>query len=831
MEKQSISTLLKEYHSSLNGLTQEQAEQNKKTYGTNELEDGKKKTVWGIILSSLKEPMIYILVIASIISIVLKEYFDSIVIFGVIIINTIISVIQEYKAEKTLENLKKLSNPKALVKRDGKVFHVEAKDLVPGDIVYLESGDVIPADMILMDSVNLKVEEASLTGESLPVEKEKNEEVYMSCYVTYGRGHGLVFHTGMNSKIGSIASMLNKEEDKVTPMQKRLADLSTLLGAICLIICAVLFILSVLEKRNILEMLITSISLAVASIPEGLPAVVTIVLALGVQRMSKNNAIVRKLHAVETLGTVSVICTDKTGTLTQNKMRVVETFSYQSDPVLFEGFLLCNDVLQGEKDLVGDPTEIALVNLAMDHGLQKKQVELQKPRVSEIPFDSKRKLMTTVHQNGSKYIVYTKGAADQLLNRCDTYLENGMTRKLDVSKKAEILRKVDQMCGNALRVLGVAMKTSYGKETTEENLTFIGLAGMIDPPKEGVKESIALCNKAGIKVVMITGDHPETALKIAQELKIAKRQEELITGDCLNQINEREITRYSVFARVSPEHKVRIVEAFKKQGNIVAMTGDGINDAPSLKKADIGISMGITGTDVTKEASDIILVDDDFSTIVTAVEEGRNIYLNIQKAVLYLLSCNIGEVVTLLFAIILLPSFPVPLLAVQILWVNLITDAFPALALGVDPKDKFVMEEQPRRKDETLFSHGGYTFIIINGLIIGIASLVAFKTGMQISIETGRTMCFMVLAISQLFHVINLRSRNHTLMEVGIFKNKVLLVTVLLSMLLQISITLIPTLRLLLKVTMLSFSNWLIVFALSFLVVVVNEFSKLFGKE
>lgn len=836
------------------GLDEKEAAKRLKELGKNELVQQKKNTLVSMFFSQFKDPMVIILLIGAIISSFLQEFLDASIILVVILLNAIIGVVQEFKAEKAIDALEKLSSPKAFVIRNGRLKEIDSSDLVEGDIVELEVGRYVPADLRLISSTNLKVEESTLTGESEAVEKDalalyddvlaiadQKNMVFMSTYVTYGKAKGIVVRSGMRSEVGKIAKLLDEAKEEMTPLQVRLAHLSKILGIISLSICIIMFFVSLSQGRNLLDMLILSISLAVAAIPEGLPAVVTIVLALGVQVMSKNHAIVRKLHAVETLGSVSVICSDKTGTLTQNKMNVVHSYASnvydEYHNVLVTGLALCNDAtLQGE-ELIGEPTEVALLAYAKAYGVDKNDVDLTYVRVNEIPFDSKRKCMTTVHQTQGGYVVYTKGALERVLNMCTHIQINKQRVQLNSYEKNKVLEVAKKMSASALRVLALATKTVKDpyQSHLESEMTFIGCVGLIDPPREEAKEAISLCKEAGIKVAMITGDHPLTAYAIARQLGIVERQTEVVTGQQLDEMDDdtlkAQVQHLSVFARVTPEHKVRIVNAFKQHDLVVAMSGDGVNDAPSLKNADIGIAMGKNGTDVCKQASDMILADDNFSTIVKAVEEGRNIYLNIQKAVLYLLSCNLGEIMSLFLSIVLMPNVTSTLSAIQILWVNLVTDAFPALALGVDPKDKYIMKEAPRNSKESLFAHGGMIFTVLNGMLIGTITLVAFRFGLDTSPQLAQTMAFMVLSISQLFHALNLRSRTHSIFDVGLFKNKWLILTVLFGIGLQILVTELPIFHILLKTTSLNATCWFVVFSLSLSVIVVNEISKWVAKE
>ncbi|WP_415345293.1 cation-translocating P-type ATPase, partial [Clostridium perfringens] len=820
-----------------NGLSSTEALRRLEKYGKNKLETKKKKTLFKQFLSQLKDVMIYILIIAAIISAFLGEISDALIILLVIIINAVIGVIQESKAEKALDALKELSTPKALVKRDGSLKEILSEDIVPGDIVIIDAGRYIPGDLRLIDTANLKIEESAFTGESVPSEKDasflpdkeipigdQNNMAFMSTLATYGRGVGVVVGTGMNTEIGKIAKMIEQEENDETPLQKKLSELGKILGFLAVGICILIFIISFFQGRDLLEMFLTSISLAVAAIPEGLPAIVAIVLALGVQRMVKKNAIIRKLPAVETLGSVSIICSDKTGTLTQNKMTVTTVYTNDSyikesefnlndneSKLLVDCMVLCNDATYSEKSQTGDPTEIALLESPFKLNILKEKLEKEFKRIDEIPFDSDRKLMTTVNLvDDKKARVFTKGALDSILSICNKISING--KLLDFSKeyKAKVLENSNIMSDKALRVLAFAYK-DISKEnivldSLEKDLVFIGMVGMIDPPRLEVKDSIKLCKSAGITPVMITGDHKNTAFAIANELGIAEDISQAITGHEIDRFKEEEfnekIINYRVFARVSPEHKVKIVKAFKSHGNIVSMTGDGVNDAPSLKAADIGVAMGITGTDVSKGASDMILTDDNFSTIVSAVEEGRKIYLNIKKSIVFLLSCNLGEILTLFTAILL--NWNSPLQPIHILWVNLITDSFPALALGVDKTKEDVMNNPPRNPKESIFIKSDKIQLIINGVLIGGITLFAFKLGERLyadSLIHAQTMAFVVLSVSQLFLSLSLRSNTKSAFSLGIFSNKYLVYSILLGIFLQVIIISISFIANIFKVT------------------------------
>ena len=820
-----------------NGLTAEEAKKRQEEYGLNELKAKKKKSLFVKFLEQFKDFMIIILIISAIISGVVgvaqgEGFTDTIIILLVVIVNAIIGVAQENKAEKSLEALQKLSSHVAKVVRDGKLQVIQSKELVPGDIVILETGDYVPADLRIIEAVNLKSQEAALTGESVPVEKmaakiedekigigDRINMLFSSSLITYGRGKAVVVETGMNTEVGKIADIINTAEDQGTPLQQKLNKLGKTLGIVALAICAVIFVVGLLYGKEPIHMFMTAVSLAVAAIPEGLPAVFTIVLAIGVQRMVKRNAIVKKLPAVETLGSASVICSDKTGTLTQNKMTVEKVFcdgnlvnlEESADMIdikkLVYASMLCNDTKISEDDkLTGDPTETALVDMAFKLDFDP-SVYGMFPRVAEIPFDSDRKLMTTVHEENGKYVVYTKGGVDELLANCNSYILEGDI-KTDLEEYKEIIRRYNmEMAQNALRVLAMAYKVLDHKPTAEEikelesNLTYIGMVGMIDPPRLEVKDAVQECKEAGIKTVMITGDHKITAIAIAKSLGILENDDEAITGTELEEMSDEELIRnvrkYSVYARVSPEHKVRIVKAWQANGEIVAMTGDGVNDAPSLKIADIGCAMGVVGTDVAKEAADVILTDDNFATVVSAVEEGRRIYDNILKAIQFLLSSNIGEIVVLFLAILITPllskQFGVDitlietLLPIHILWINLVTDSLPALALAVDPAADNVMKRKPLKNTKKgIFTKGMTWRIVYQGLMIGLITLTAFIIGLSTpdvsqdeKVKIGQTMAFYVLALSELVHVFNIRDNKRSIFKTGIFNNsKLILATV-----------------------------------------------------
>ena len=862
------------------GLPTSEAQTKLAQDGPNKLKGKPQKTLLELFVAQLQDMLIYVLFGAAVITLVVGEWVDTIIILFVVFLNAAIGVIQENKAEKALEALEKMTTPRALVRRDEKIVEINSEELVVGDIVILNAGSYVPADLRLIESANLQIEESALTGESVPTEKEAKavfadprtplgdqaNMAFMSTLVTYGRGEGLVVATAMETQIGMIAKILDAEGDSLTPLQKRLEELGKTLGYIAMGITALIFLIAVVQGRPLFEMFLTAISLAVAAIPEGLPAIVAIVLALGVTRMSKINAIVRKLPAVETLGCVSIVCSDKTGTLTQNKMTVVEYYTAGAmvdvphdgavmtpangdAAALMKSLVLCSDATYEQGESTGDPTEVALVVLGAKHALTRKDLTAAHKRVAEKPFDSDRKLMSTLNQEGSRYRVHTKGALDNILRLSTTALVNGQVVPLTQEMKDDYLKMAEQMSDRALRVLGAAFKdadASVPAAEMETDLTVIGLVGMIDPPRLEVKASIADAKRAGITPVMITGDHKNTAVAIAKELGIASSMAESITGSELDQLTDEAFRERSrnlrVFARVSPEHKVKIVQAFQSHGNIVSMTGDGVNDAPSLKIADIGVAMGITGTDVSKGASDMILTDDNFTTIVHAIEEGRNIYNNIKKSVIFLLSCNLGEVVAIFCAVLF--SWPLPLLATQILWINLVTDSFPAIALGIDPGDKDVMRKKPRDPKESFFAHGAGARAVIGGVLIGILTLLAFYLGLaefgysmssddipDHVMTNARTMAFVVLAGTQLFFSLSMRSLHKPLLQLGLFSNLYLLGAIAIGFILQLGVISIPLFANAFKVQNLPAHDWGLVLALSVVPLVLNEISKLFMRE
>ncbi|MEA4849478.1 MAG: cation-translocating P-type ATPase [Clostridiaceae bacterium] len=861
------------------GLTSEEALIRLEKFGQNKLKGKPKESLISLFLGQLKDMLIYILLAAAVITILIGEYADAIIILLVVILNAVIGVIQEYKAGKAIEALQKMTTPRALVRRDGDVKEINSEELVPGDIVIIDAGRYIPADLRLLESVNLQIEESALTGESVPTDKDAkaifedpkvplgdlSNMAFMSTLSTYGRGEGVVIGTAMETEIGKIAKILDEESDELTPLQKRLDELGRVLGFLCIGICVLIFVVALIQKRELFEMFLTAISLAVAAIPEGLAAIVAIVLALGVTRMSKINAIVKKLPAVETLGCVNIICSDKTGTLTQNKMTVVKHYTLDNlkelpttetafkatvdEAELIKTFVLCSDAIYEDGQGTGDPTEIALVVMGDKYDLKKASLNEKHERVGEKPFDSDRKLMSTLNREGNGYRVHTKGALDNILKISNSALVNGKIVHLTDEMKADYMKVAEEMSDDALRVLGAAFKDTSSIITPEEmekGLTVLGFVGMIDPPRLEVKDSIKEAKTAGITSIMITGDHKNTAVAIAKDLGIAESIEQSLTGTEIDELSDEEfaerINNYRVFARVSPEHKVKIVKAFKSHGNIVSMTGDGVNDAPSLKYADIGVAMGITGTDVAKGAGDMILTDDNFATIVNAIEEGRNIYNNIKKSVVFLLSCNLGEVFTIFASILFF--WPVPLLPTQILWMNLITDTLPALALSMDPGDKDVMKKKPRCATESFFSGGTGLRAVIGGLLIGILTIAAFYFGLhefgyalgaqEIPEEVltyARTMAFVVIVASQLFYSLTMRNAAKTIFQIGLFSNIKLIGAIIVGFILQFIVISVPALASAFKVHALSLYDWSLVIMFALVPFLVNELIKLFTKS
>lgn len=869
------------------GLSTKEATKRLTNLGPNRIQERKKANPIKMFLSQFTDFMVLVLLAATMISGLLGEYADAITIMAIVVVNAILGFIQEFKAEKSLEALKSLTAPEAVVVREGEKIKIPAEELVPGDIIFLETGDKVPADCRLIEIVKLEAEESALTGESLPVKKnvdviseqhvgigDRRNMVYLGTVVTRGRARAVVVATGMDTEMGQIAGMMQEVENTETPLQKRLAALGKWLVAFCLLICAVVVVTGILRGEPVYRMFLAGVSLAVAAIPEGLPAIVTVALAIGVQKMIKRNAIVRKLPAVETLGCATVICSDKTGTITENEMTVRKLYGDgKIIEVTGQGYNPKGDFLEGEKKVVledgeatklllkiaavcnnsilkkdklkisglfrnnsknngrweieGDPTEGALTVVAAKAGIWKDAVEKDEEWMHEFPFDSDRKMMSVVYKNkDNNFVSYVKGAPDVILSLCTHIYENGQIVALNEDKKMEIVEQNKAMASRALRVLGFAYKNlgsefqaENGEELAEKDLVFVGLAGMIDPPRPSAIRAIKSCRQAGIKPVIITGDYKLTAEAIAREMGLITSSEQTISGEELDCLNDRELQKrvedLVVYARVSPKHKMRIVKALKKNGHVVAMTGDGVNDAPAVKEADIGVSMGKTGTDVTKEASAMVLADDNFATIVAAVEEGRAIYDNIRKFIRYLLSCNVGEVLTMFLAA--LCGLPLPLMPIQILWVNLVTDGLPAMALGVDNADMDIMERPPRSPGESVFSHGLSRKIISRGLQICLQTLFIFIVAMILGdgdLKIARTMAFTTLVFSQLFHVFDCKSERFSPFQVGILSNPYLVGAVLCSITMQLSVIYLPFLQPIFKTVPLNMFQWaMIIFA------------------
>ena len=850
------------------GLSSEEARARQARDGFNEFEKARHTTLWQKFISQFKSFMIIVLIFAAIISGVTgymngEGITDAIIILSILIVNAIIGVFQEAKAEKSLDALEKLSAPHCKVIRDGETKIIESRDLVVGDIVVIETGDHVPADLRLIESVNLKIQEAALTGESVPVEKDADallpedasigdriNMAYSSCSVTYGHGKGVVTAIGNQTEVGKIASMIQSVPDIRTPMQIRLDKLGKTLAVICLVVCVVIMIIGLCYGRNLLEMFMTAVSLAVASIPEGLPAVSTVVLALGVQRLAKQNAIVRNLPSVETLGSTTVICSDKTGTLTQNRMTVTHIYaagklSDTSVPApitdeLLRMSVLANDAVLGtDGQSIGDPTETALVDAGVKHSIDKNALDAELPRIAEIPFDSERKLMTTVHQSNDKdYLVAVKGGLDELLAN-STRINDGTTIRPLTEKDIENIHKANvEMASQALRVLAVGYKTvselpaAFVPATLENEFIFLGMVGMIDPPREEAKEAVRRCKEAGIKPVMITGDHKITATAIARSLGIITSEECVLTGKDIEMMDDEQLKEMAgnvaVFARVAPEHKVRIVNAFQSRGNVVAMTGDGVNDAPALKLADIGVAMGITGTDVAKEAADVVLADDNFATIVSSVREGRRIYDNLMKSIQFMISTNLGEIVVLLIAV--LANLDMPLLPIQLLFINLVGDSLPSLALSVDHADKDIMRRKPIDPDQGIFTKHFTTRVILQALIIGLTTLAAYMIGMKTSVDVARTMTFATMVFSQFTIIFSIRS-GYKWFTHKMFTNRWLWLTIAFVTALTLLVLLVPGMQSLFKLAPMTSGQWWTVIGLSFGVLALSEFFKLFTRK
>ena len=827
--QQSPGQVLEQLNSSAEGLTGQEAKQRLDRYGPNKLAEGKKVTLLQRFLQQLSDPMIIILLAAALVSGITAAYSgesfaDVVIILIVVIINAVLGVYQESKAEKAIEALQEMTAATSKVVRDGKMVLLKSEELVPGDVVILEAGDAVPADCRILESASMKAEEAALTGESVPVEKDAaaiTEEgdiplgdrhcmVYMGSTVVYGRGRAVVCATGMDTEMGKIADALAQAEDSQTPLQRKLAQLSKILSVLVLGICVFIFAFILLRAGDfhldtVVSTFMVAVSLAVAAIPEGLATVVTIVLSIGVTNMSKRNAVIRRLTAVETLGCAQVICSDKTGTLTQNKMTVVDHFGDAKHTA--RAMSLCSDANPDETgNAVGEPTECALVNWATKEGLLKPEMEHETPRVGEAPFDSGRKMMSTIHKVGDRFVQYTKGAPDEILKKCTYYEQDGQVLPLDDKARAEILSHNKGMADQALRVLAAAeriyteLPADQSPEALEHDLTFLGLAGMIDPIRPEVKDAIAECKTAGIRAVMITGDHRDTAVAIAKQLGILEHEDQAITGADLNRMSDEEldktITHYSVYARVQPEHKVRIVNAWKKNGCITAMTGDGVNDAPSIKSADIGVGMGITGTDVTKNVADMVLADDNFATIVGAVQEGRRIYDNIRKAIQFLLGSNMSEVLSVFLATLM--GFVI-LEPVHLLWTNLITDCFPALALGVEKGEPDLMQRPPRKASDGIFAGGLGIDVFYQGALVTVLTMAAYFVGHYLEAGVweitqspdGVTMAFLTMNMAEIFHSFNMRSQRNSVFKLH-SHNKFLWGAMLLSLVLTTAVIYLP---------------------------------------
>ncbi len=866
---------LAELKSSANGLTEAEVKARQEKYGPNVLESKKHTTLLQKFIAQFKDLMIVILMVAALVAMLAGEVSDALIIFLVVILNAVFGVFQEAKAENAIDALQEMTTPYSRVKRNGVVMQVKSDEIVPGDIVLLEAGDIVPADMRILESSSLKIEEAALTGESVPVDKEssvltekepplgeQSNLCFMNTSVTYGTAEAVVFATGMQTQVGHIATMLDEVDNSVTPLQKNITHLSKVLTVLILIIAVVIFVFGVVTGReSVLDMLLTAISLAVAAIPEGLPAIVTITLALGTQTMAKRNALVRKLPAVETLGTTEIIASDKTGTLTQNKMTVeqlytdhnlvsADNFKVSPEKRLAQIMILANDSQETPDGLVGDPTETALIQYYLDRQMDVKQVQNDFSRINSIPFDSERKMMSAIVSHAGQRYLMTKGAVDEILQRTTRIEDNGEVRPITQADKDKILNTNQELALEALRVLGFAYKplteAESNAEATSDNfendLIFAGMIGMIDPQRPEVKDAVAEAKSAGIRPLMITGDHKDTARAIAIRLGIIQPDDEsgVITGRDLDAMSDEElkqnVAKYSVYARVAPEHKVRIVKAWQAHGKIVAMTGDGVNDAPALKTADIGVGMGITGTEVSKNASDIVLADDNFATIILAVREGRKVFANIQKAIQYLLSANLGEVLTLFMMTMLNWSIFAP---VQILWINLVTDTFPAIALGVEKGEKDIMKKKPRGSKSNFLSNGVGSSIIYQGILEGVLTLGVYwiainypfhETSAQIHAD-ALTMAYATLGVIQLFHAFNSKSIHGTIFSKETFNNKYFNIAVLASAVLLAMTIFVPAFNSTFHVTTLALEQWGIVLGAGALMIIIVEVVKFFQRK
>lgn len=856
--QQRMESIYEHLDTTADGLSAAEAEKRLAKYGPNELKAKKKKTPFFMFLDQFKDFMILILIGAAIVAGIIGELTDTLVIIAIVIANAVIGFIQEYRAERAIEALKQMAAPMANVIRDGSVHSVNSKVIVPGDIVLLEAGTIVPVDMRIIESAQLRIDEAALTGESVPVEKavcelsdpglsigDRTNMVYKGTIVTYGRGSGIAVSTGMETELGKIASMLQDEAEVRTPLQKRLTVFGKNLAIAILFICAIVFGIGLLRGEKPLLMLLTSISLAVAAIPEALPAVITISLALGAKKMVKKNALIRKLPAVETLGSVTYICSDKTGTLTYNRMTVEELYTdgrlikagdkaARGLTYFMTGIALNNDSQENaEGAFIGDPTEVALCRVAMEHEYHRGKLETEFPRVGEVPFDSDRKSMTTIHrQSDGSYLSFTKGAPDILIEKASSVWSDGKPAEI---RRPDLLAANEEMAARGLRVLCIAMKKWDSMpdvcrvDAVENDLIILGLVGMMDPPRDEAKEAVALCKSAGIKPVMITGDHPVTASAIAKRIGILDENDGIMTGAALAGLSDEEfatkVEHIRAYARVAPEQKLKIVKALQERHQFVAMTGDGVNDAPALKRSDIGVAMGITGTDVSKEAAHMILLDDNFSTIVQAVKEGRKIYDNIRKFIRYLLTTNTGEIMTIFFAQLL--GFPIPLLPIHILWINLVTDSLPALALSVEPAEDDVMRRPPRNPKESIFSHGLGIQTIWAGAFMAFLVLAVQYVSIKTNTGEWQTMVFTVLCFTQLANALAIRSDRKSLFKQGLFSNKSLLGAVLLSILMQLAVIYIVPLNAIFRTQPLSIAELLLCIGISSLVFFAVEAEKL----